>query len=53
MGVLSSIFGNSLGQQGTLLNYIISWGFWSKETGSDYYASLEDGSPYYSITEKQ
>jgi len=40
-------------QQGSLLNYIVNWGFWSKEPDTDYYASLEDGSPYYSITEKQ
>lgn len=37
----------------TLWNFIISWGFWSKETTTDYYASLEDGDPYISLTEKE
>lgn len=40
-------------QQGTQLNSIINWGFWSKDAESDYYASLEDESPYFSLTEKE
>lgn len=38
---------------GSKLNYLISWAFWSKEDDGDYYASLEDGSVYYSLTEKE
>lgn len=40
-------------QQSTLLNIIINWGFWSKDAESDYYASIEDESPYLSLTEKE
>lgn len=40
-------------RQGTLLNFIINWGFWSKETETDYYASLEDGENYISLTQKE
>ena len=51
MGTFSNSF-SSLVQQGTLLNFIINWGFWSKETETDYYASLEDGEAYISLTQK-
>ena len=40
-------------QLGTLLNFIINWGFWSKEPETDYYASLEDGEAYISLTQKE
>ena len=40
-------------QLGTLLNFIINWGFWSRETETDYYASLEDGEAYISLTQKE
>lgn len=40
-------------RQGALLNYLIRWGFWSLESDNDYYASLEDGTPIYSLTEKE
>lgn len=39
--------------QGAKLNLLISWAFWSKENDNDYYASIEDNSPFYSITEKE
>lgn len=38
---------------GTLLNFLWNWGFWSKETETDYYASLEDGEAYISLTQKE
>lgn len=31
---------------------LISFGFWSKDNDADYYCSLEDEQPYYSIEEK-
>ena len=40
-------------RQGALLNYLVRWGFWSLESDNDYYASLEDGTPIYSLTEKE
>ena len=40
-------------QLGTLLNFIINWGFWSEEPETDYYASLEDGEAYISLTQKE
>lgn len=40
-------------RQGTLLNFLWNWGFWSKETETDYYASLEDGEAYISLTQKE
>ena len=52
---MSTTIGNGIGigvRQGTLLNFIINWGFWSKETETDYYASLEDGEAYISLTQK-
>lgn len=44
----------TLNWQGSKLNQILNlFAFWSKETDTDYYASLEDDSPYYSLTEKE
>jgi uncharacterized membrane protein len=41
-------------QLGALLNQLLQkFAFWSKDTDTDYYASLEDDSPYYSVTEKE
>ena len=46
-----------LAQQGAwltwLTQFINKWGFWSRQSDNDYYTSLSDGSPFYSITEKQ
>ena len=39
-------------QQRALSKLILLFGFWSKDPETDYYASLEDGEPYYSLTEK-
>lgn len=50
------MYGYKLGyraSQGSLLNFIINWGFWSKETETDYYASLEDGETYISLTQQE
>lgn len=33
-----------------LSKLVNKWVFWSLENDSDYYASLEDESPYYSLT---
>jgi len=40
-------------QYGAVLNYLKqNFAFWSKGNTDDYYASLGDGSPIYSLTEK-
>lgn len=50
--------GNRIGigkvQQGAWLKQLLNlFAFWSKDNDNDYYASLEDGNPYYSLTEKE
>lgn len=50
---MSRLLTRGVVQQGSLLNFIINWGFWSKETETDYYASLEDGEAYISLTQKE
>lgn len=37
----------------SFLSYLVNWGFWSAESEADYYSSLEDNTPYYSLTEKE
>jgi len=40
-------------QQGSNLSQLLNlFAFWSKDNDNNYYASLEDDSPYYSLTEK-
>jgi len=34
-------------------NHLINWGFWSLDNNDDYYVSIEEGTPYYSLTEKE
>jgi len=53
MSAFSKTFTKGFVQQWTMLNLIINWGFWSKDTESDYFTSLEDELPYYSLTEKE
>lgn len=55
MGAFTNTFTKTFGsvQYGSLLNILLNlFAFWSKDDDNDYYASLEDGSPYYSLTEK-
>lgn len=41
-------------QLGSNLNLLLAlFGFFSKEDSNDYYVSLEDDQPYYSLTEKE
>ena len=53
MGVFGKTFNNTGVQLGSLLSFIWNWGFWSRETETDYYASLEDGEAYISLTQKE
>ena len=46
--------GLGLFKQGSLLNQILNaFAFWSKDNDSNYYVSLENDDPYYSLNEKQ
>lgn len=53
MGILitlGNVIGGTLGNLSKRLFELLT--FWSLENTSDYYASLEDGSAYYSLTSK-
>lgn len=54
MGPFGRTFGvGGLVQLGSTLSQLLNlFAFWSKDNDSNYYASLEDDSPYYSLTEK-
>lgn len=51
---LGAILNTTGVQIGQYLNQLLQeFAFWSKESETDYYASLEDDSTYISLTEKQ
>lgn len=53
MGAFSTGFGRGMGSQGSTFQKIINaFAFWSKQNNNNVYASLEDGTTYFSLTEK-
>lgn len=54
MGILIAngiIYGSQKLSSG--IGQLLLWGFWSLEDDNNYYASLEDGEEYYSLTETE